>query len=127
MLSFVGTFRARAAEHPGRLACAFLASGEAIDRQATYSELDRRAARLAGALSDRLSAGGRALLLYPPGLAFAEAFLACLYAGIVAVPAYPPRRLGGGGSPRGPRRRRPAGGDPHHRGPGSAPRALAAR
>ena len=30
-------------------------------------------------------------MLYPPGLEYIEAFLACLYAGCVAVPAYPPR------------------------------------
>ncbi|HEY0783595.1 MAG TPA: AMP-binding protein, partial [Thermoanaerobaculia bacterium] len=28
---------------------------------------------------------------FPPGLEFAAAFLGCLYAGVVAVPAYPPR------------------------------------
>ena len=28
---------------------------------------------------------------YPPGLEFVAAFLGCLYAGVVAVPAYPPR------------------------------------
>ncbi|CAN5300625.1 fatty acyl-AMP ligase [soil metagenome] len=30
--------------------------------------------------------------MYPPGLEFIESFLACLLAGIIAVPAYPPRR-----------------------------------
>src|SRR5262249_44759609 len=34
--------------------------------------------------------GGRALLLYSPGLDFIEGFFGCLYAGVVAVPAYPP-------------------------------------
>ena len=37
-------------------------------------------------------AGQRALLLYPPGLDFVESFCGCLYAGVVPVPAYPPRR-----------------------------------
>jgi amino acid adenylation domain-containing protein/FkbM family methyltransferase/non-ribosomal peptide synthase protein (TIGR01720 family) len=32
------------------------------------------------------------LLLYPPGLDYVAAFFGCLYAGAVAVPAYPPRR-----------------------------------
>ena len=36
--------------------------------------------------------GERALMLYPSGLEFVEAFFACLYAGIIAVPAYPPRK-----------------------------------
>src|SRR3712207_4385484 len=36
------------------------------------------------------AAGDRALLLYPPGLDYLAAFFGCLYAGVVAVPAYPP-------------------------------------
>ncbi|MCP4327281.1 MAG: fatty acyl-AMP ligase, partial [Alphaproteobacteria bacterium] len=35
--------------------------------------------------------GERALLLYPPGLDYVAAFFGCLYAGVIAVPAYPPR------------------------------------
>ena len=35
--------------------------------------------------------GQRAVLLYPPGVDYVVAFFACLYAGTVAVPAYPPR------------------------------------
>jgi acyl transferase domain-containing protein/acyl-CoA synthetase (AMP-forming)/AMP-acid ligase II/acyl carrier protein len=35
--------------------------------------------------------GERALVLYPPGLEYVAAFFGCLYAGIVVVPAYPPR------------------------------------
>ncbi len=37
-----------------------------------------------------LKPGDRTLLVYPPGLAFIIAFMACLRAGIVAVPVYPP-------------------------------------
>ncbi len=36
--------------------------------------------------------GERALLLYPSGLDFVVGFFGCLYAGVTAVPAYPPRR-----------------------------------
>ncbi len=36
--------------------------------------------------------GERALLLYPPGIEFISVFFGCLYAGVIAVPAYPPRR-----------------------------------
>ena len=36
-------------------------------------------------------AGDRALLLYPSGLDSVTAFFGCLYAGVIAVPAYPPR------------------------------------
>ena len=40
------------------------------------------------------AAGERALLLYPPGLEFIAAFFGCLYAGVVAVPAYLPGSTG---------------------------------
>ncbi len=43
------------------------------------------------ALAASVPPGERALLLYPPGLDFIAAFFGCLYAGVVAVPAYPPR------------------------------------
>ncbi|RMF23370.1 MAG: fatty acyl-AMP ligase, partial [Cyanobacteria bacterium J083] len=33
----------------------------------------------------------RVLLLYPPGLEYISAFFGCLYAGVIAIPAYPPR------------------------------------
>ena len=36
--------------------------------------------------------GERALLLYAQGLDFLAAFLGCLRAGVIAVPAYPPRK-----------------------------------
>ena len=59
-----------------------------------YKELDRRARAIASRLQDykMVPGGERALLLYPPGLDFIAAFFGCLYAGVVAVPAYPPRR-----------------------------------
>jgi 8-amino-7-oxononanoate synthase len=58
----------------------------------TFQALERRVHRLAAHLCQHAVAGDRALLLYPPGLEFIAGFLACLAAGIVAVPAYPPRR-----------------------------------
>ena len=57
-----------------------------------YEELDRQSRTIAARLQTLGVAGGeRALLFYPPGLEYVAAFLGCLYAGVVAVPAYPPR------------------------------------
>ncbi|MBE4753746.1 amino acid adenylation domain-containing protein, partial [Corallococcus sp. ZKHCc1 1396] len=53
-------------------------------------ELDARARRIAAALQARGAVGERVLLLYPPGLDYVAGFFGCLYAGAVAVPAYPP-------------------------------------
>lgn len=40
----------------------------------------------------RLTPGDPIMLVYPPGLDFIVAFLACLRAGLLAVPVYPPRK-----------------------------------
>jgi acyl-CoA synthetase (AMP-forming)/AMP-acid ligase II len=45
---------------------------------------------LAARLQGLAATGERALLLYPNGPEYVQAFLGCLYAGLVAVPAYPP-------------------------------------
>lgn len=56
----------------------------------TFAELDMRARAIAVELRRQSAPGDRALLLYPPGLEFISAFFACLLAGVIAVPAYPP-------------------------------------
>ncbi|MFO1417432.1 MAG: amino acid adenylation domain-containing protein [Methylotetracoccus sp.] len=84
--------RFRAARQPARVAYRFLAFGDQPDAVLTYAELDRKA-RAIGRSLERLRLGGeRVLLLYPPGLEYVAAFFGCLYAGAVAVPAYPPAR-----------------------------------
>jgi FkbH-like protein len=81
----------RAEKTPDRIAYIFLAEGEEEQDRLTYSALDTRARAIGAALGGSLAPGDRALLLYPPGLDFIAAFFGCLYAGVIAVPAYPPR------------------------------------
>ncbi|TYB46424.1 fatty acyl-AMP ligase [Actinomadura chibensis] len=52
-----------------------------------FAELDRMARALACRLESRGLRDGAVLLLYPEGLEFLKAFLGCLYARVVAVPA----------------------------------------
>lgn len=85
----------RAAESPLRTGYTFLASGETEETALTYGELDRMARAIAARIKDLAPAGERALLLYPPGLEFIAGFFGCLYAGVVAVPAYPARNARG--------------------------------
>jgi amino acid adenylation domain-containing protein len=80
----------RAAGNPAKTAFTFLEDGERAESSLTYAELDKRARIVSAVLQDRMKPGDRALLLYPPGLEFIEAFFGCLYAGIIAVPAFPP-------------------------------------
>ena len=89
--TFVDVLQARARESPSLRAFTFLADGEQEEAHLTYAELDRRARSVAAALQADARPGDRALLLYPPGLDYVAALFGCLYAGVVAVPANPPR------------------------------------
>ncbi|RKH35463.1 amino acid adenylation domain-containing protein [Corallococcus praedator] len=60
------------------------------DEVLSHAGLDLRARRIGAALQSLAKAGERAVLLYPPGLEYVAGFFGCLYAGLVAVPAYPP-------------------------------------
>lgn len=82
----------RAQHRPERCAYTFLADGENETGHLTYGELDGRARVIAAWLQSQGLTGERALLLYPPGLEYVSAFWGCLYAGVIAVPAYPPHR-----------------------------------
>ncbi|MEM7552760.1 MAG: AMP-binding protein [Cyanobacteria bacterium P01_A01_bin.84] len=70
----------------------FLPKGEIEELSITYQELDKKARAIAAVLQSMNALGERALLIYQPGLEFIAAFFGCLYAGVIAVPVYPPRR-----------------------------------
>ncbi|TWT77704.1 putative long-chain-fatty-acid--CoA ligase FadD23 [Posidoniimonas polymericola] len=88
----VGLLRERTESHPYQRAFSYLVDGDFDRQHLTYGQLDERARAIAAHLQSRGMAGERALLLYPSGLEFIAAFFGCLYAGVTAVPAYPPRR-----------------------------------
>jgi acyl transferase domain-containing protein/acyl-CoA synthetase (AMP-forming)/AMP-acid ligase II/pimeloyl-ACP methyl ester carboxylesterase/acyl carrier protein len=89
--TFVDLLHSKAQDSPERLAFTFLQDGETEAGNLTYRELDRQAQAIAAVLQSYHAKGERALLLYPPGVEFITAFLGCLYAGVIATPAYPPR------------------------------------
>lgn len=68
----------------------FLLDGEIDEAKLTFTELDMQARAIAAQIDCCCKVGERALLLFPPGLEYITAFFGCLYAGIVAVPIYPP-------------------------------------
>lgn len=90
--TFVDLVRHRAKHQPNDLVYRYLVDGEGEEEQITCLELDRRARAIAAWLLKEGMTGGRALLLFPAGLEFITAFFGCLYAGVTAVPIYPPRR-----------------------------------
>jgi acyl-CoA synthetase (AMP-forming)/AMP-acid ligase II len=88
--SLVDLLRQRARATRSQVAYTFLDDGGSAQTSLTYGELDERARAVAAHVQALAPAGTRALLLYPPGPEYVTAFFACLYAGVVAVPAYPP-------------------------------------
>jgi amino acid adenylation domain-containing protein/non-ribosomal peptide synthase protein (TIGR01720 family) len=90
--TLLDVLRYRAQSEPDRRVFTFLQDGESEAGALTCGELYRRAHAVAAALRRRTVPAERALLLFPPGLDFIAAFFGCLYAGVVAVPAYPSRR-----------------------------------
>lgn len=87
---------ANAAELAERDAFIFLSdtSAGAQTEHLTYAGLDERAKRIASWLQARGAFGRQVLLLYPSGTDFIAAFVGCLYAGAVAVPAPLPGEMG---------------------------------
>ncbi len=81
----------RAKNQIDKKAFIFLEDGEVEGPSYTYQQLDRQARAIGAELQACTQKGDRVLLLYQPGLAFIEAFFGCLYAGVLAVPAYPPK------------------------------------
>ena len=90
-LTLIDLLMYRAIQQSSQIAYTFLPNGEVEQDRLSYQELDLQAKAIAAHLQRLVTQGERALLLYPPGLEFISAFFGCLYAGVVAVPAYPPR------------------------------------
>ncbi len=89
-LDLVSLLRQRAEEKPDKQIYTYLVDGESEEAHLTYAQLEQQARTIAALLQAHNASGERALLLYPPGLAYIAAFMGCLFAGVVAVPAYPP-------------------------------------
>jgi acyl-CoA synthetase (AMP-forming)/AMP-acid ligase II len=88
--SLTQILRQRARQSADAVAFRFV-HGDGQTEEVTYAELDRRARAVAASLVD--ATGGRAepaLLLYAPGVDYLTGLIGCFYAGLPAVPAFPP-------------------------------------
>ncbi|PZO17595.1 MAG: AMP-dependent synthetase [Leptolyngbya foveolarum] len=90
--NLVALSRERATYQGSKLAYRFLQDGETESGRLSYQDIDLKARAIAQKLQSSNATGDRVLLIFPPGLDFITAFFGCLYAGAIAVPAYPPRR-----------------------------------
>lgn len=81
-----------AARHPGKRAFSFHNERPGEVTTLDYAGLDARARAIGAELVRRGLTGRTAVLLFPAGLDYVATFFGCLYAGVIAVPAYPPGR-----------------------------------
>ena len=88
--TLVDLLRFRAETSPEQVVYRFLPGDTKPEQRISYRALDRRAKAVAARIAETAQRGDRALLLIPPGLDYVAAYFGCLYAGVIAVPAYPP-------------------------------------
>ncbi|WP_213289371.1 non-ribosomal peptide synthetase [Bradyrhizobium sp. sGM-13] len=87
--NLVERLRCHAALRSDRIALRFL-EGDSVAEELAFAGLDARIRSVAARLQQLGGAGERAVILLPSGCDYAVAFYACLYSGVIAVPAYPP-------------------------------------
>lgn len=84
--------QSRAIVTPDKVAYIYLNDGEEDKETITYRQLDDSARRIASQLLKLNCRSERALMLFPPGTDFIKSLYGCFYAGVIAVPAYAPRK-----------------------------------
>ncbi|UZD97970.1 AMP-binding protein [Pseudomonas corrugata] len=87
---WIEVLETNARRFPERAALHFLPDGVTISETLTFAQLHEQSRSLAAALQSRYAPGDRVLLMLPSSLDYARAFCACLYAGMIAVPLFPP-------------------------------------
>jgi acyl-CoA synthetase (AMP-forming)/AMP-acid ligase II len=88
--SLIELLDAQADRQTDKVAYRFLRDGELDEEGLSYGELEERSRAIGARLQERMPVGERVLLIFPAGLEFVCGFFACLRAGMVAVPVYPP-------------------------------------
>jgi thioester reductase-like protein len=94
--SILGHLDRLADQHPDQPLYSYLdVNGDPIESY-SYATFLQRVEAIAGHLwkERRFAAGDRLLLAYPPGLEMICAFFACVRAGLIPVPVYPPSSRG---------------------------------
>jgi acyl-CoA synthetase (AMP-forming)/AMP-acid ligase II len=82
---------ARVRSQPAKIAFEFLTDSVGAASTLTYASLEEQAKILAIRIRSVAKEGDRVLIFQPPGFDYIISFWGCLYAGVVAVPVFPPR------------------------------------
>jgi acyl-CoA synthetase (AMP-forming)/AMP-acid ligase II len=91
--TYVGAFRGAVERYPDQPLFTFLPDGTGEGITWSHLDLHREATQVARLLRNSVEPGDRVLLMATPGLDYVASFFGCLYAGVIAVPAYPPTAL----------------------------------
>ncbi len=89
--SLVDTLQIVSQKQPQKRIYTYLNDGENDAFHITWKEMDEYARCYGAYLQEKGLRGERVLLLYPQSYSFIIAFWGCLYAGAIAIPAYPPK------------------------------------
>lgn len=92
MKTLVNLLSRRAENCADQLLYSFLDASCDVKESFTYQAFIQRVIALGTQLKMQSLKGERALLFYPTSADYVIAFFACLYAGVIAVPLYPPRK-----------------------------------
>ncbi len=90
MHSIVDFLKFRSQIKPNGIAFTFI-EDDGRKHQLFFHELHQSALAVGSCLAAKVEPGEAVVLLLPQGLEYIKVFLGCLYAGVVAVPLYPPQ------------------------------------
>lgn len=90
--TLVDLLRFRGDSQADAICYTYLLDGENQEFNLSYGEFERAVRKVAVALQQHCTVGDRALLIYRPGIDFIIGYFGCLFAGVIAVPVYPPMR-----------------------------------
>jgi acyl-CoA synthetase (AMP-forming)/AMP-acid ligase II/acyl carrier protein len=85
-------FEKHAAAFPDKVIYSYLEDGFNESAGITYGKMCKQAKAIASVLQKKHKKGDRALMLFPSGIEFIVSLFGCFFAGIIGVPAYPPRK-----------------------------------
>lgn len=88
--SIIDLLSSKAIEYPNKVAFKYLINGEDDVISISYGQLVSESKRIATYLYNEGFTGKRALIMYHSSIDYIKVFLGCLYAGVIAVPVYPP-------------------------------------
>ena len=90
-MNFIDILLNQSVKKPDSIAYTYLEDGENIEINISFSHLCEEAKKIAAYLQSVCKKGDRVLLFFPHGIDFIKAYFGCLFAGVIAVPSYPPK------------------------------------